>query len=167
MIPRMDDPAAVFTQLTGDLDYTMLVVTTVAGGVRAGCLVGFSTQCSIDPPRYVVCLSDKNHTTRVAMGADALAVHFLPASAEHLAELFGSHTGDEIDKFSRCRWHEGPDGLPIIDECGRWFAGRILDRRRLGDHIAFLLEPVQAVNRDEGQTFQFHRAKRLEPGHEA
>lgn len=156
-----------FIQLTGDLDYPMLVVTTIAGGERAGCLVGFSTQCSIDPGRYIVCLSDKNRTTRVAARAGALAVHFLPASAEDLAELFGSHTGDEIDKFAQCEWHTGPAGLPIIDRCGKWFAGRILQRRTLGDHIAFVLDPIAAANDDREGTFAFHRAKRLEPGHEA
>lgn len=163
----MSTPAETFTTITGELDYFMLVVTTAAGGERSGCLVGFSTQCSIDPPRFLVCLSDKNHTTRVAAGADALAVHFLPDTAGHLAELFGSETQDRIDKFAHCRWHPGPAGLPILDECGRWFAGRILDRRAVGDHIAFLLDPFAAERADGEDTFAFHRAKRLEPGHEA
>jgi flavin reductase (DIM6/NTAB) family NADH-FMN oxidoreductase RutF len=163
----MTSPQETFTQLTGELDYFMLVVTTVGRGRRAGCLVGFSTQCSIDPPRFLVCLSDKNHTTRVAADAEAMAVHFLPDTADDLAELFGSQTGDTVDKFARCRWHTGPAGLPILDACGRWFAGRILERRRLGDHIGFLLDPFAAERRDDGGTFAFHRAKRLAPGHEA
>jgi flavin reductase (DIM6/NTAB) family NADH-FMN oxidoreductase RutF len=163
----VSSPRDTFTQLTGDLDYYMLVVTTAVAGKLAGCLVGFSTQCSIDPPRFLVCLSDKNHTTRVAADADALAVHFLPDSAEDLAELFGSQTGDRIDKFARCRWHAGPEGLPILDDCGRWFAGRVLERHPLGDHIGYLLEPFAAERKDDTATFDFRRAKRLEPGHEA
>jgi flavin reductase (DIM6/NTAB) family NADH-FMN oxidoreductase RutF len=159
--------AETFIKITGDLDYTMLVVTTVAGEDRAGCLVGFSTQVSIDPPRYLVCLSDKNRTTRVAEHATALAVHFLPDTAEDLAELFGSETGDSTDKFARCRWQSGPGGLPILDACGRWFAGEILERRTLGDHIGYLLEPFAAADEDRGGTFAFHRAKRLDPGHQA
>jgi flavin reductase (DIM6/NTAB) family NADH-FMN oxidoreductase RutF len=163
----MSSSQEIFSALTGELDYYMLVVTTAAGGERAGCLVGFSTQCSIAPPRFLVCLSDKNHTTRVAARAVALAVHFLPDAAAHLAELFGSRTGDDVDKFTECRWHNGPAGLPILDECGRWFAGRVLERRPLGDHIGYLLEPFAAADDDESETFAFHRAKRLEPGHEA
>ena len=167
MITAMASPADTFAELTGDLDYYMLVVTTAAPDERSGCLVGFATQCSIDPPRFLVCLSDKNHTTRVAAQANALAVHFLPDTAGHLAELFGSETGDRIDKFKRCRWHAGPAGLPILDECGRWFAGRVLERQRLGDHIGHLLEPFEAARDDRTDTFAFRRAKRLEPGHEA
>ncbi|HZE06419.1 MAG TPA: flavin reductase family protein [Solirubrobacteraceae bacterium] len=162
-----DTPQQTFAALTAELDYYMLVVTTVSGGERAGCLVGFATQCSIDPPRFLVCLSDKNHTTRIAAEADALAVHFLPQNADALAELFGSTTGDDTDKFDRCRWHPGPDGLPLLDACGRWFTGRILDRRPLGDHIGYLLEPFAAEKAGDAGTFAFHRAKRLDPGHEA
>lgn len=155
-----------FTHLMGELDYLMLIVTTVSGERRAGCLVGFSTQCSIDPPRYLVCLSDKNHTTRVAADASALAVHFVPDTAEDLAELFGSQTGDDSDKFTQCDWHPGPEGLPLLDRCRRWFAGRILQRERLGDHIGFLLEPFAAEDSEDAGLFAFHRAKRFEPGHE-
>lgn len=163
----MGSPLETFAELTGDLDYFMLVVTAAVGDERSGCLVGFSTQCSIDPPRFLVCLSDKNHTTRLAAGAGALAVHFLPDTAGDLAELFGSETGDEVDKFARCRWHAGPAGLPILDACGRWFAGRVLERRPLGDHIGHLLEPFAAAREDRSDTFDFRRAKRLEPGHPA
>jgi flavin reductase (DIM6/NTAB) family NADH-FMN oxidoreductase RutF len=145
----------------------MLLVTTAAGEERAGCLVGFSTQCSIDPPRFIACLSDKNRTQRVAARADALAVHFLPAGATDLAELFGTETGDEVDKFSRCRWHPGPLGLPIIDECRRWFVGRILERQALGDHVAFVLDPVAADDDGSRDNLTFSDVRHLEPGHDA
>ncbi len=157
----------MFIELTGRLNYPMLVVTTIADGERAGCLVGFSTQCSIDPGRFLACLSDKNHTTRVASRADSLAVHFLPAGALALAELFGSETGDEVDKFSRCRWHPGPDGVPLLDDCGRWFVGRILERRTVGDHVGFVLDPVAAGDEGSGALLTFSDVKHLEPGHNA
>jgi flavin reductase (DIM6/NTAB) family NADH-FMN oxidoreductase RutF len=137
-----DQSGAAFNRLVGELDYPMFIATTSADGERAGCLVGFATQCSIDPPRFLVCLSEKNRTYRVACRADALAVHFVPASAGHLAELFGSQTGDEVDKFAHCAWHEGPAGLPILTECDNWFAGTILARHPLGDHTGFLLTPI-------------------------
>ena len=53
----MSDPHRTFNALASELDYPMFVVTTAAGGAPAGCLVGFATQCSIDPPRFLVCLS--------------------------------------------------------------------------------------------------------------
>ena len=39
-------------------------------------------------------------------------MHLVPADATGLAELFGGETGD--DKFARCEWSAGPEGLPIL-----------------------------------------------------
>ncbi len=159
--------AETFNELVGELDYPMVIVTVAAGEERAGCLVGFATQCSIDPPRYLVCISQNNRTYRVACEAGALAVHFVPDDAGELVELFGGETGDDVDKFARCEWREGPRGLPILERCGNWFAGAILARHDAGDHDAFLLEPIAAERRHAVRPFPFHRAKRIEPGHEA
>jgi flavin reductase (DIM6/NTAB) family NADH-FMN oxidoreductase RutF len=145
----------------------MFIVTTRAGDQLAGCLIGFATQCSIDPPRFLACLSNKNRTTRLAQQAEALAVHFVPSSAGDLAQLFGGQTGDEVDKFAECAWHEGPRGLPILDGCDNWFAATILARHNLGDHIAFLLDPIEAHTGTPFDEFTFHRARRIDPGHEA
>jgi flavin reductase (DIM6/NTAB) family NADH-FMN oxidoreductase RutF len=160
------DAAPVVHDLVAALDYPMFIVTATDGRERAGCLVGFATQCSIDPPRFLVCLSDKNRTFRVARAAEVVVVHLVPAEATGLAELFGGQTGDEVDKFERCAWHEGPGGTPVLDECGNWFAGRILERVPAGDHCALLLEPFAAHSDEREEAFTFHRAKRIEPGHE-
>jgi flavin reductase (DIM6/NTAB) family NADH-FMN oxidoreductase RutF len=103
----------------------------------------------------------------VARRAPALAVHVLPAEAEHLARLFGGRTGDEIDKFSRCRWHEGPGGVPILDECPGWFVGDVIERRGLGDHTGFLLQPRTAHDGGSRSLLTFSRIKDVGPGHRA
>jgi flavin reductase (DIM6/NTAB) family NADH-FMN oxidoreductase RutF len=163
----MSDAAAEFNALMGMLDYPMFIVTAHSGDERAGCLIGFATQASIHPPRFLAGLSNKNRTYRVARDAAHLAVHLVPAEAADLAELFGGETGDEVDKFARVEWHEGPEGLPILDACENWFVGRVLERSDFGDHVGFLLEPVAARHGTEGRPFTFHRAKRIHAGHEA
>jgi flavin reductase (DIM6/NTAB) family NADH-FMN oxidoreductase RutF len=160
--------AKVFARVVGQLDYPMLIVTTAAGGERAGCLVGFATQCSIDPPRFLVCVSDKNRTHRVLeRGATAIAVHVVPRDAQALVELFGGETGDEEDKFERCAWSEGPGGVPLLDDCESWFMGRIVETVQLGDHTGRVLEPFDGRAGYDGPAYPFSLAKRVEPGHEA
>jgi flavin reductase (DIM6/NTAB) family NADH-FMN oxidoreductase RutF len=155
-----------FPRLMSQLDYSMLVVTAAADGELAGCLVGFASQVSIHPPRFLVCLSVKNRTYRVAGRASALVVHFVPIEAEELAELFGGETGDEVDKFERCEWRPGPEGAPVISALENWFAGRIIDRIDFGDHHGFLVEPIESHSgRGEG-SLTFKRAKAIDPGHE-
>src|SRR3954447_1178565 len=97
-----------FEGVVSDLEYPMFIVTARAGDERLGCLVGFATQTSIDPPRFLVCLSRANRTYRRARDAELLGVHCVPADAEDLAELFGGETADEVDKFARVAWHDGP-----------------------------------------------------------
>lgn len=162
----MSGVAETVNRWLGDIDYPMYVVTATDGSERAGCLTGFTTQCSIDPVRFIVCLSDKNRTYRVAQSADAVGVHLLPADRDDLAQLFGSETGDEVDKFAACAWHEGPEGVPMVDGCPNRFAGRVLERIDAGDHQAILVEPFAAEAGQDVDQFPFHRARRIDAGHE-
>jgi flavin reductase (DIM6/NTAB) family NADH-FMN oxidoreductase RutF len=162
----MTDHEDEFQELMAQLDYSLLIATVAADGERSGCLVGFATQVSINPPRFLVCLSIKNRTFRVAQGAEIIVVHFVPDQAEELAVLFGGQTGDEIDKFSRCDWREGPGGTPILTDLEDWFAGRVIQTIDFGDHHGFLLEPIDGEAHRSGTPLTFRRAKWIEPGHE-
>jgi flavin reductase (DIM6/NTAB) family NADH-FMN oxidoreductase RutF len=157
-----------FEQLVGHLDYPMFVVTTQAHGNRAGCLVGFATQTSIRPPRFLIGLSKRNYTYRVARDADHLAVHVLSRQHAELAQLFGGQTGDRVDKFDRCAWHEGPHGMPILDDAVAWFVGKTITRFEVGDHVGHLLEPIAGQAPESfGDLITFADVVDLQPGHDA
>ncbi|PBC42479.1 oxidoreductase [Rhodococcus sp. ACPA4] len=160
--------SGAFERIVGALNYPMFVVTTQVGDQRAGCLVGFASQISISPPRFLIGLSNKNHTYRLAAAAEHLAVHLIPRRNDTIAKLFGESTGDDIDKFTRCEWSHGPFGLPILEEVEAWFAGRILEQVDTGDHVAFLLEPETGYSPEElDEYITFADVRALEPGHDA
>jgi len=162
----MTDAGKTFLELAGALDYPLFIVTAADADRREGCVIGFATQCSFHPARFLACLSRENRTFRFALGVDALAVHLVPRARADLAQLFGGETGDEIDKFAHCAWHPGPRGLPILDDCPSWFAGAICERIDLGDHVGFLLEPFEA-HFAPGEEIVFFQAVKdaIEPGH--
>src|SRR5262249_9389968 len=144
----------------------MYVVTTARGDERAGCLVGFASQCSIDPVRFTVWLSKENHTYRLARpGASVLVVHLIDREQHALAERFGGETGDEVDKFAGIEWHAGPEGAPVLDDCPNWFAGRVLDIFDTGDHEAFVLEPIGGDHSRPVDSFTYQQARDIEAGH--
>lgn len=150
----------------------MLVVTAAApdpggGRRRSGCLVGFSSQASLDPPLYAVWISAANHTHAVAGAASHLGLHFLARGEEHLARLFGEQTGDAVDKFDRCRWFEGPRGVPVLADCRAWIWGRVLRRWPTGDHTAALVEPLGGSPAAGYVQLGFQSLRSLEPGHPA
>ena len=161
-------PIEDFPALVADLDYPMYVVTADDGTGPSGCLVGFGTQCSIHPPRFLVCVSKANHTFEPAMRATSLVVHLLGAGDMDLAKVFGEETGDAVDKFAQVTWHAGPDGrTPVLDGIDRWFAGRVLERLDAGDHVAVLLEPVDVQVGGRGPSLGFQAVKEFHPGHPA
>jgi flavin reductase (DIM6/NTAB) family NADH-FMN oxidoreductase RutF len=157
-----------FERIVANLDSPMFVVTAFDGDERDGCLVGFATQCSIEPARFLVCLSVKNRTTRIARRASVLAVHALRDDQRDLAEQFGGRTADEtgVDKFASVAWHDGPHGVPVLDGCD-WFAGHVIARYDdVGDHEAFVLDVASAgdpARRDEQLGYQDVRD--VEAGH--
>jgi flavin reductase (DIM6/NTAB) family NADH-FMN oxidoreductase RutF len=164
--PPADEPGA-FHRIVAALDYPMIVATAAADGEQDGCLVGFSTQCSIHPPRYGVFLSKKNRTAEIAVRADTIVVHVLGPDDKPLARLFGEETGDEVPKFEQCSWSPGPGGAPVIEGCD-WFAGRIRRRVDTGDHVLHVLDVMDtgdASRADRGQ-LGFQAVRDLKAGHE-
>jgi flavin reductase (DIM6/NTAB) family NADH-FMN oxidoreductase RutF len=164
----MNDAEKNFQHLVNRLDYPLFVVTAAAGEERDGCLIGFATQCSIHPPLFLVCLSDKNRTYRVAQHAEYLVVHDIPDDRRDLAELFGGETADDDPhKLDKVDWTPGPGGAPIVAGLETWFAGKITERLDWsGDHMGFVLEPVAAEAHGDGDELTFQEAKDIEPGHE-
>lgn len=145
----------------------MHVVTAATSTERAGCLMGFATRVSVEPPLYLVCLSKQNRTHAVALATDVLAVH-LPGPDQHdLAELFGGETGDDVDKFAHWPWHPGPAGVPILEGVPHVMVGRVLERFDWGDHTGHLLEPLEIELREGGPGLKLTDVEDIEPGHDA
>ena len=162
------DPNDAAGRIAAFLDGAMIVVTASDGAEHGGCLVGFHTQASIEPWRHLVAVSVANHTFRVARRATHLAVHLLTRRHRELAGLFGADTGDRIDKFAHCAWEDGPAGVPILTDAAGWFAGRVLDRLDLGDHVGHLIEPVAGVvPAGTGPLLTYSDVHGLDAGHEA
>lgn len=159
--------ADLFGTLMSGLDPPLVVVTAAAAGERAGCLVSFHTQSSMAPPRYCVFLSKANHTYGVALRASHLAIHFLAVGDLPLAELFGSQTGDTVDKFAGLPVTEGPGGVPLLAPCPHWLAARriaLLDDG--GDHVTVLTEPVAASASGPFSPLRVAQAGHIRPGHD-
>ncbi|MFJ4871621.1 flavin reductase family protein [Streptomyces sp. NPDC088757] len=149
----------------------MYVVTAAAtaDGERGGCLVGFASPCSIEPSRFMVWLSTANRTYRVACRASHLAVHVLRSDQKETAALFGGRTGDDTDKFARVDWRPGEGGAPVLADSRAWLVGRILERVEGGDHVGFLLDPVEqsASGPDGAPLLRLGDVADLAPGHPA
>ncbi len=161
------DPFAEFVQ---HLDGALLLVTTATDDERAGCIVGFHSQSSIDPVRYAVWISKANHTYRVALFAKHLALHLVSAGDHGLVQLFGGTTGDDTEKFALVDWAPGPGGAPLLSQCPERV---VIERTDVvdvgGDHVCFIGVPVRVeVGAAAAPTpMRLSDANDVEPGHPA
>jgi len=150
------------------VDYPLYVVTVRSPDAEmSGCLAGFVTQCGIDPPNFLVCVSKANHTLAVAERSPGMGLHLLGADQVELASLFGEETGDRVDKFASVDWRLGPTGAPLLVESAVSMEGQILGHFSVGDHEAFLMRAVRSVAGGHGGILTYRTAPPLQPGHPA
>lgn len=162
----MDDDA--FDSIMASLDAPMAIVTTASGDERAGCLIGFHAQASIEPRRHAVWLSKANHTYRVALMGSHLAVHLLTSSDRDLAELFGTSSGDDVDKFAKCEWEPSEVGPPLLTRCeNRLLLERMTVLDDGGDHVCVIGRPLMATTAGPFEPLRLSAVNDLEPGHRA
>jgi flavin reductase (DIM6/NTAB) family NADH-FMN oxidoreductase RutF len=157
-----------FNTLMSALDSPLIIVTTADERERAGCLVEFHVQSSIEPQRYCVWLSKANYTYRVALHSSHLVIHFLTADDLPLAELFGTQTGDTADKFAGLPVDSGPGGAPVLRQCPNWLVVRriaLLDEG--GDHVCLTTEPVAAQTVGPFRPLRLSHVGHLKAGHGA
>jgi len=151
--------------LVAAVDYPLYVVTARAGDEVSGCLAGFVTQSSIEPVRFLICISKLNHTFGTARSSGGLGLHALGSDQRDVASHFGELTGDEVDKFEGIAWAPGRTGAPILSECAAWIEGPTIDRMDGGDHEAFLISVQDGgVGRHDG-CFTLRNASGFKAGH--
>jgi len=104
----------------------------------------------------------------VALQSSHLVIHFLTADDLPLAELFGTRTGDTVDKFAGLEVDSGPGGAPVLRQCPHWLAVRriaLLDEG--GDHVCLTTEPVAAQTAGPFRPLRGSQAGHLRAGHGA
>jgi flavin reductase (DIM6/NTAB) family NADH-FMN oxidoreductase RutF len=157
-----------FDAVLGELDPAMVVVTTAVDGERGGCLVGFHAQSSIEPRRYSLWISKANHTYGLVVRATHVGLHFLAAGDRQLAEVFGTLSGDDVDKFERCQFEDGPFDVPVLTTCAnRVVAERVSLIDEGGDHICLVTAPLEVTSDGPFEPLRLSAVDDLEPGHPA
>ena len=160
-----------FRTALGSFATGVTVVTALdANGTPAGITANSFSSVSLEPP--LVLWSPKRASRRFPIFAEApsFAVHILSRDQQAICDHFVRNQSG----FDALAWHEGPEGLPLLDGClARFLCHReaVLDG---GDH-AIILGRVWNIARRDGAplVFQggkygsFRAANELHPGPEA
>ncbi|MEO5840373.1 MAG: flavin reductase family protein [Acidimicrobiales bacterium] len=155
-----------FNELMAGLNPPMAIVTTAVGEERAGCLIGFHAQNSIDPSRYCVWISKANHTHRALLHSSHIAIHFLTRDDRDLARIFGELSGDHVDKFALCDTSIHETGVPLLDRCPfRMVGRRVTLLEDDSDHACVIVEPLEVSTGGEFVALHLSDLNDLVPGH--
>lgn len=160
----MSDDA--FGRLMASVDPPLIVLTTAVGSERAGCLVGFHAQSSIEPQHYCVWLSKANHTYKVGLRASSFAVHFLTAADLAIAEHFGTLSGEDTDKFAGFNVELDSHGVPLLMACPNQMSlERIAVLDDGSDHVCLTTRVRSARSAEDFRPLRVSSATHLVPGH--
>lgn len=155
-----------FNNLMGSVNSALIVVTTSAEDVQAGCLVGYHSQSSIAPQHYCFWLSKANHTYRAGLLASHFAVHFLSSENRALAEWFATHSGQHTDKFADLEVETGEHGVPLLADCpNRMVVERIAVLDDGGDHVCVTSRVVSAESPGKFTPLRIADIGKLAPAH--
>lgn len=146
----------------------MAVVTTTAEGVRAGSLIGFHAQASIEGQHYCLWLSKANHTYRTSLRSTRFALHFLTGDDLDMAERFGTRSGEDTDKFSGLDVETDEYDVPLLRALPhRLLLDRVATLDDGGDHVCVTTRVRSATTTGHFSPLRLSDVDHLEPGHAA
>ena len=161
----MDEDA--FENLMDSTDSALIVVTTAAENEWAGCLVGFHSQSSMSPERYGFWLSKANHTYRVSLRATHFAIHFLTADDLAMAQRFGAHSSEDVDKFRGLDVVTAEHGVPLLNAVpNRMLVESITLLDDGGDHVALTARVISSETTGPFAPLRLSHLGDLRPGHD-
>ena len=121
------------------------LVTTVAGGVRAGLTATAVCSASADPPQLLACVNRDAEAHDLLLASRILAVCLLGAGQRALADRFAGRTGVSGEaRFAAGRWTTLATGAPVLEDAPACFDCRIVGTLAAGTHTV-LLAMVEAT----------------------
>jgi flavin reductase (DIM6/NTAB) family NADH-FMN oxidoreductase RutF len=123
--------------------------------------VGFTatslTSVSVEPAMISFCVGTGASSWPAISGSDHLGVHIL---GEHQEELAATFARSGADRFGApTSWHEGPCGVPVLDEVLAWLVCRIVLRVPAGDHRIVIAEVVLGDPTGAGRPLLYHQGR--------
>lgn len=158
---------SAFAQLMTAENTSLIVVTTAADGVPAGCLVSYHTQASMTPQHYNFWLSKANHTYRVGLLATHFAVHFVTHHDLALAQHFGAHSGQRTKKFNGFQLQPNDYQVPLLVACpNRMILEQLSMLDDGGDHVCVTGRVVAADSTGHFTPLRLSDIGDLAPAHD-
>ncbi len=112
-----------------------VVTTRQADGTPRGFTANSFTSVSLDPPLLLICIAKTAHSCDAFSEAGHFAINVLSEDQKAVSGLFASRSPD---KFAEADWHEGHEGVPLLDGSLCTFACARHKLVDAGDHLVLI-----------------------------
>jgi flavin reductase (DIM6/NTAB) family NADH-FMN oxidoreductase RutF len=127
------------------------VVTTVAGGRRAGMTVSAFTSLSLDPPLVLVALHRDTEVARLIRRSRLFGISILGEEGQGISQQFAGLTPlpEGADRFHGCSTVTRVTGVPLLSEAIAWLDCRVIRLRQMATHLAVVGEVLATGRKDD------------------
>jgi flavin reductase (DIM6/NTAB) family NADH-FMN oxidoreductase RutF len=133
------------------------VVTARGGAGPVGFTATSLTSVSAEPPLVSFGISTGSSSWPAVAEAGHVGVHIL---GEHQRELAGTFARSGADRFGApTGWHEGPEGVPVLDGVLAWLVCRVVTLIPAGDHRIVVAEVAVGDSAGEGLPLVYHQGR--------
>ena len=139
----------------------VFVISTNKEGKPNGMVAAWNMKCSHDPPLLIVSLSKRGNTHKLVRESEEFVVAVPNKGLEEEVRFFGSHHGNEVDKFTETGIGTTPAKhikSPLLTNATINFECKLVKEVDAGDHILFIGEILASyINEDKKVLFQVKR----------
>lgn len=140
---------------------TGMTVVTADGDDGPGGFLGLSaSHVTADPPTMLVSIDQKTGALASVLDRKHFAVNFLPATAGHVADMFGGKAGVHgTARFADGEWTTLTTGAPVYREALGVFDCVVTNRIGLGNISIVIGTVVATAAREDGDPLIYYRGK--------
>ncbi|MEH0542138.1 flavin reductase family protein [Streptomyces sp. B21-105] len=133
------------------------VITAATPGGPVGFTATSLSSVSAEPPMLSFGIGTGASSWPAVSRARHVGVHIL---GEHQQELAATFARSGADRFGApTAWHEGPEGVPVLDGVLAWLVCRVVTRVPAGDHRIVLAEVVLGDPEGAGRPLLYHQGR--------
>ncbi len=132
------------------------IVTTAAGGERAGMTVSSFTSVSLEPATVLVCLSKDTYTHDLVRQSDVYAISMLGVGQDGLSNRFAGLDPNVVDRFEGLQIAIAETGSPLIPGAVAWLDCIVKSTHDTHTHTIFIGEVVYAWSDPDRAPLVYH-----------
>lgn len=137
-----------------------IVTSRTADGKPVGFTATSLASLSATPPLATFNMAQVSSAWPAMTVGNRVAIHMLGPRSKHHAERMSA---DNAVRFAGDHWHEGADGIPLIDGVTAWMVGEIIEVLPVHNNAVIVVQIDSGELGDDDDALLYHQQRYLMP----